>query len=219
MFDIILLAMVAIFIGLRLRSELGKKTGNEPLPPAAPRPVPSDARRIGGSATSTGNADPEVVTVVELEGDPALRSAYQKIRRADPSFDLTTFMAGAQSAYGMILEAFWSGDRDTLKGFLDESVLNQFSAAIDAREKNGLHMENKLIDVNKAEVIAAQLVDRTAEITVHFTAEIVAVTKDGEGRLVEGSLSEAVEVNDRWTFARDTKSREPNWTLVATRAG
>ncbi len=219
MLDIIVLIMVAAFIALRLRSELGKKTGNEPLPPAAPRPVPGDARRGSQVDARPEHREREADTVVELEENPALRKAYQQIRRADPAFDLATFMTGAQAAYGMILEAFWSGDRDTLRDFLDESVLNQFSAAIDAREKNGLQMENKLIDVNSAEVIAAQVNDRTAEITVHFTAEIIAVTKDADGRLVEGNLSESVEVNDRWTFARDTKSRDPNWTLVATRAG
>ncbi|WP_417465672.1 Tim44/TimA family putative adaptor protein [Kordiimonas sp.] len=218
MLDIILLAMLAAFILLRLRSELGKKTGNEPLPPAAPRPSSR-----GGDRT-TVDADYEDVsarndTVIDMEEDPALRKAYQDIRRADSSFDVPTFVGGARAAYEMILEAFWSGDKETLRNFLDDSVYNQFTAAIDAREQNGYRLENRLVDIAEAEVADAKLEGRTAELVVRFKAEIIAVTKDGDGNLIEGNLSEAVEVNDRWTFSRDTKSRDPNWLLVATRAG
>ena len=218
MLDIILLAMLAGFIILRLRSELGKKTGNEPLPPAAPRASGDTARAASRDDTKADGHGADN-NVIDMEEDPALRKGYQQIRRADSSFDLPTFMEGAQAAYEMILEAFWAGDRETLRSFLDDSVYGQFSAALDAREQNGYRVENKLIDVAKAEVISAQLLDRSAELTVHFTAEIVAVTKDADGNLIEGDLSDAVEVNDRWTFARDTRSRDPNWTLVATRAG
>ena len=218
MLDIILLAMLAGFIILRLRSELGKKTGNEPLPPAAPR-APHSGGHGGASSDRGADAPAGEDNVIDMEEDPALRRGYQEIRRADHSFDVPTFMQGARGAYEMILEAFWSGDRDTLRDFLDDSVFKQFSAAIDAREANGYTVENKLIDIDKAEVTKAQMNGRMAEITVHFTAELIAVTKDSDGNLIEGDLSDAVEVNDRWTFARDTKSRDPNWLLVATRAG
>lgn len=217
MLDIILLAMLAAFILLRLRSELGKKTGNEPLPPAAPRPGRDGAR-------ATVDADYEDVsardeTVIDLEEDPALRRGYQDIRRADPSFDVPTFVGGARAAYEMILEAFWSGDKETLRTFLDDSVYSQFTAAIDAREQNGYRLENRLVDVAESNIVEAKLEGKTAELIVSFKAEIIAVTKDSDGNLIEGNLSEAVEVNDSWTFARDTRSRDPNWLLVATRAG
>jgi len=218
MLDIILLAMLAGFIILRLRSELGKKTGNEPLPPAAPR-APSGNGQSQSQADYAADVQERNDTVIDMEEDPAIRRGYQDIRRADHSFDVPTFMQGAQAAYEMILEAFWSGDRQTLRDFLDDSVYNQFSAALDAREANGYRVENKLIEIDKADVIKAQLSGRMAEITVHFKAELIAVTKDKDGNLIEGDLSDAVEVNDRWTFARDTKSRDPNWLLVATRAG
>jgi predicted lipid-binding transport protein (Tim44 family) len=218
MLDIILLAMLAGFIILRLRSELGKKTGNEPLPPAAPR-APSGNGQSQSQADYAADVQERNDTVIDMEEDPAIRRGYQDIRRAHHSFDVPTFMQGAQAAYEMILEAFWSGDRQTLRDFLDDSVYNQFSAALDAREANGYRVENKLIEIDKADVIKAQLSGRMAEITVHFKAELIAVTKDKDGNLIEGDLSDAVEVNDRWTFARDTKSRDPNWLLVATRAG
>ena len=219
MLDIILLAMLAGFIILRLRSELGKKTGNEPLPPAAPRTPSSDGHMPRSAESRQDESYTRDDNVIDMEEDPTVRRGYQDIRKADHSFDVPTFMQGARGAYEMILEAFWSGDRDTLCDFLDDSVFQQFSSAIDAREANGYKVENRLIDIAKAEVTSAKMNGRMAEITVHFTAELIAVTKDSDGHLIEGDLSDAVEVNDRWTFARDTKSRDPNWLLVATRAG
>lgn len=216
MFELVLLAMVAGFILLRLRSELGKKTGNEPLPPAArPAPHTGRGRVIEGEAVDA----PSDAQVIDMQADPAVRKGVQDIRRADPSFDLGTFMQGAKGAYQMILEAFWAGDRDTLRDFLDDQVFAQFEGAISAREQNKLHMENRLLELSSADLVGAQLHGRTAELTLHFKAEIIAVTRDEAGKVVEGDTSDAVQMNDKWTFARDTASRDPNWTLVATRAG
>ncbi|NVJ99304.1 MAG: Tim44 domain-containing protein [Alphaproteobacteria bacterium] len=217
--EIVLLAMVAGFILLRLRSELGKKTGNEPQPPAAGHMRHTHAGQPEESARNHVDIEVGEDTVVDLESNPALRKAFQDIRHADRSFDVGTFLEGAKAAYGMILEAFWKGDKGTLKDFLDDSVYQQFSAAIDQRETNGLTVHNRLLDVTEEDIVDARLNGRMAELTVHFRAEIVAVTKDSDGHVVEGNLSDAVEFNDTWTFARDTKSREPNWTLIGTRAG
>lgn len=218
--EIVLLAMVAAFIFLRLRSELGKKTGNEPLPPAAGRMHPRGSHEsLEDNGRDTVDISVGEDNVIDMEENPALRKAFQDIRHADRSFDVSTFLTGAKAAYGMILEAFWAGDKETLKDFLDDGVLQQFSAAVDLREKDGLVIHNQLLDVTELDIIGAQLVGRVAELTVHFRAEIIAVTKDKDGNVVEGNVSDAVEVNDKWTFARDTKSREPNWALVATRAG
>lgn len=216
-FDIIIMAAVAAFILLRLRAELGKKTGNEPQPPAAGRGGVEHGRTIEGYAEP---ADPaEDVKVIDMEGDPKLRHAYTDIRRKDSSFDPVQFITGAQAAYRMILESFWEGDRETLTGLLDKSVLGQFESAIDAREENELTLENRLIDITGAEVISAELRGNVAELTVHFKSEIVAVTRDKKGNIIEGDASDAVETNDKWTFARDTKSKDLAWTLIATRAG
>jgi predicted lipid-binding transport protein (Tim44 family) len=216
-FDIILVAMVAAFIFLRLRSELGKKTGNEPTPPAANQAELDRLRRERDGYNN--DPEPYEAEVIDLEEDPALRNAYGDIRRQDPSFEVGQFVGGAKSAYGMILEAFWGGDKQTLKDFLDDSVLSRFETAIDGREADGLKIENQLLDVTGVEVVAAELVGKMAQLTVHFTSEIVAVTRDKEGNVVEGDVSNAVEMNDNWTFARNVKSRDPRWTLVATSAG
>lgn len=218
MLDVILIAMVAGFIALRLRSELGKKTGNEPLPPAAGRaPYAQDnAPTIDADAVEVnrGQAD-----VIDLEQDPEVRAGLSDIRGADSYFDAGQFLDGAKSAYQMILEAFWAGDKEALQDFLDDTVLSQFSAAIDQREKDGLTLENRILDVTEAKISAAQLIKRSAEITIDFAAEIIAVTRDADGKLVDGDLSDAIDLSDKWTFARDTRSKDPNWMLIATRAG
>lgn len=218
MLDIILVAMLAGFIALRLRSELGKKTGNEPLPPAAGRSpyAPDNHTTIDADAVDVSNQQADVV---DLAQDPEVRAGLSDIRRADSYFDVGQFLDGAKSAYQMILEAFWAGDKSALKDFLDDTVFSQFSAAIDQREQDGLTLENRILDVTEAKISAAQLIRRQAEITIDFAAEIIAVTRDADGKLVDGDLSDAIDLSDKWTFARDTKSREPNWTLVATRAG
>ncbi|MCJ9429821.1 Tim44/TimA family putative adaptor protein [Kordiimonas marina] len=215
MFEIVLLAMVAAFILLRLRSELGKKTGNEPLPPFARQaPEGPNGHVIEGETVPREAQD----NIIDLTADPKLRRALEDIRRADRSFDPAAFMDGAKSAYQMILEAFWAGDRKTLQEFLDDQVYSQFEGAITAREKNNYKLENRLLEIEKAELVGAQLVDGSAELTVHFKAEVIAITRDQDGNVVEGDVSDAVEMNDKWTFARSTRSRDPNWTLVATRA-
>ncbi len=217
MFEIVLLALVAGFILLRLRSELGKKTGNEPLPPAA-RPAPTSYRDGSVSEPEVVDIEPEQPAPVFV-GDPEVQKGLDAISHADRSFDLPDFLAGAQTAYGMILEAFWAGDRETLKDMLDEQVYAQFESALSAREEKGHVLENKLLDVLDAKLVGAQLLDKTAELAVQLKAEIIAITRDKDGKVVEGNVSDAVEVNDRWTFARDTKSKDPSWMLVATRAG
>lgn len=216
-FDIIIIAMVAGFILLRLRDTLGTKTGNEPMPPA---PGQADLDQLRRERDGYHNErEPLEADVIDLEEDPSLRKAYSDIRTHDRSFDVAQFVTGAKSAYGMILEAFWEGDRQTLRDFLDESVLSRFEAALDAREASGQKVENRLLDITKVDVVAAELVGKMAQLTVHFTSEIVAVTKDSDGKVIEGDASDSVEMNDNWTFARNVKSSDPSWTLVATSAG
>ena len=217
--DLIILAMIAGFILLRLRSELGKKTGNEPEPPLQKRD-----ERAGHSEPLTDlRHDRERETredndILDMEPDPALRRGYQDIRRMDRSFNPADFVQGAGAAYKMILEAFWSGDKATLKDFLDGDIYGQFSSAIDARESDGLTLENSLIAIRETKVNDARLHGSSAEVTVDFKADVLAVTRSADGTVVEGSVSDGVEYNDRWVFARNTKSDDPNWTLVATRA-
>jgi predicted lipid-binding transport protein (Tim44 family) len=216
-FDIIIIAALAAFIFLRLRSELGNKSGSEPLPPAPEqlRPRDNDIDAYGRPVNPENDGN----TVVDMEEDPKLRQVYQNIRRSNRAFAVPQFLAGAEAAYRMILEAFWKGDTATLQDLLSEDVYQQFTSAIDARADAGNEVDNRLIDIDNAEVVDGEVNDRIAELTVKFTSEIIAVTKNSDGDIVEGNASEAITVNDIWSFSKDTRSRDPKWMLVATRAG
>jgi len=213
--DIILLAMVAGFIALRLRSVLGRRTGDESGP--ATDSVPS-GRRMPGEYDQTPGVDAGEPsdTVVRLEADPKLRKGFREIGKADPDFDVDVFLEGAKAVYPIVLDAFWNGDRDTLSQYLSEDVLSEFDAALDARQKAAHAVEGRVVDLTGAEIVEAGMNGGMAEITLRYTAEIVSVTRDSEGSVVEGDVSDTTTVTDVWTFQREAGSDDPNWTLIAT---
>lgn len=215
-FEIILLAMVAAFLGLRLYSVLGKRSGHEQEPvmrqpleerPAAPiiRPAVPDME-----SPSSGPVAGSVAI------DMAAQNGLRAIQNADRQFDGGLFIEGAKSAYGLILEAFWKGDRAALKFLCDTDVYESFSSALDAREKAGHILENRLVRIDEARIVDAHYDHPTARITVQFDADIASLIKDRDGTIVGGSMSDAVEAHDIWTFMRDIKSGDRNWKLDET---
>ena len=150
---------------------------------------------------------------------PAVERGVREIASADSRFDLTAFMDGARGAYEMVLEAFWEGDRETLRDLCDDDVYEGFVAAIDAREEAGETLENTLIRVEETRVHSASMDGRIARIAVLFVADIAAVTRDKDGNVVAGSLDDAIESRDVWTFSRNTASKDPNWILDETDEG
>jgi len=213
--DIILFAMVAGFIILRLRSELGNKTGEEPEPP-----MMNNVNRQSEDSHDVidGELEQSPDNIIPMEGNPALREAFRQIHAADRGFTVDNFIHGAKTVYQMVLESFWSGDRDTLKPYLSEDVYKQFEGAITGREAAGHTLHNKILDIVEISVIDASLKNRIAEISVHFKTEIVAVTRDKDGKAIDGNMSDATILNDKWTFTHDTASNDPSWLLIATRA-
>ncbi|WP_334130043.1 Tim44/TimA family putative adaptor protein [Sneathiella sp.] len=219
--DIILLAAVAGFIFLRLRSVLGRRMGHEQSRPEerAPRPVeghkgnfdekPSDDNVILLGDKKRG-AD------AELFPDTPLHRTFSEIRRLDRNFDPVTFVQGAQAAYEAIVIAFARGDRPTLKMLLSDTVYESFDASITTREERQETMSTDIVAIRGAEITDASLQGRDAEITVRFDAEMITMTKDREGVVVAGDPQPHM-VHELWTFARDLKSRNPNWLLIATR--
>jgi predicted lipid-binding transport protein (Tim44 family) len=209
-FYVILLAMIAAFLALRLYAVLGKRTGHEqPLPkPAEERvAVPPIARTIDVAAEPR-----EAPRAIETGAEAGLRNVIA----ADSSFDVVQFVEGAKQAYRMILEAFWKGDRETLAWLVEDRVRDEFIAAIDAREAAGETLDNRLVSIERATVAEASVEGRVARIAVRFDADIAAVTRDKDGNVVAGSLSDAVETHDLWTFRRELKSDDPNWKLADT---
>jgi len=215
--EIVLLAMVAAFLGLRLYSVLGKRTGHEQEhmprniePRAADQPVQGETKPHVPDIVPAAAAAP--VLVYDSAAEPGMRA----IINADRNFDVGRFVEGAQSAYGMVLEAFWNGEREELKELCDDDVYESFATAIDAREKKGEILDNRLVRIEEARIVDADYDRRIARITIRFDADIAAVVKDKKGKLIGGSLTDAIETHDIWTFMRDLSSANPNWILDET---
>lgn len=212
LFYVVLLAMVALFLALRLYSVLGKRTGHEqqPLPRSADdRPMPVTLPRAPEQAQAAA-------PVINRNIDPRAEQGLRAVIAGESGFDVTQFLNGAQAAYRMTLEAFWKGDEDGLSDLVEADVLAAFAEAIEQRREAGHMLDNRLIRIESARIVDAQVEGREARITVRFDADIAAVTRDAEGQVIAGSLSDAVETHDVWTFARTLKSGDPNWKLVDT---
>ncbi len=230
-FDIttLLFLVVAVIIFLRLRSVLGRRTGNErprydpyqttngngPMAKenvvTLPRPDQRRAKDDGEFAASFEKR----LTNFAPKGSP-LAAKLSEIARRDNDFDPGHFIDGAKVAYEMIVTGFAAGNRKMLKPLLSRDVYESFSAAIAEREKNGETVDFSFVGINKAEIVDAELVGTTAQITVKFISEIISSTRNQAGEVVEGDPKKVREVTDRWTFARDVTSRDPNWKLIAT---
>ncbi|MFN0045716.1 MAG: Tim44/TimA family putative adaptor protein [Sphingorhabdus sp.] len=213
-FTIVLLALVAAFLGLRLYSVLGKRTGHE-QEPVARQPIDNTAPIIrqpllvgdSGSALPKGDSD-----AVEV----AAQSGVRSIANADRSFDLGLFIEGSKSAYKMVLEAYWKGDKEALRFLCDDDVYASFAEAIDGRVARGETLENRLVRIEEVRVVDASLEHPTARVTVRFDADIASLVKDSDGNIIGGSMTDAVETHDIWTFMRDVKSGDRNWKLDET---
>jgi len=210
---IIILALVALFIGLRLYSVLGERTGHEQQPifkPADPDTL-VEPRVNQPSMTPPSAGDAGDMAFLPTAG-PGVRA----ILAADPSFDVARFLEGAKAAYRMILEAYWKGDLETMKSHVDGHVLEAFAGAASQREKEGLTLDNRLVAIEQPVIAEAALDHSVATVTVRFEADIAAVTRNKDSEVVAGSLSDAVQTRDLWTFRRDITARDPNWILVET---
>lgn len=218
--DIIFFAMVAAFLVLRLRSVLGRRTGHE-----QPRPD-----GLGREPAANGEAGRNGDNVIELpdrrrvipEGpqDPytgtAVGAGLTQIRLADPSFDTQKFVQGSKAAFEFILGAYAAGDIKALKPLLSAEVLGNFQHAIEARLRAGETLESELVGVKSADLVEAGMQGREAMIAVRFVSEQVNALRSATGEVLEGDPNRVTEVVDLWTFARDAKSRDPNWRLIAT---
>jgi predicted lipid-binding transport protein (Tim44 family) len=233
---------IAVFIFFRLRSVLGKRTGHQP-PPLDPR----DTKELPGARrTAKGDKDPRdnIVTlprkgakdtqvedagrvvsraqaVVDELAKPGtkLNTGLREIVAADPSFEPGPFLDGAKMAYEMIVTAFADGDRKALRNLLSKEVFEGFSSAIAEREAKGEQVRSTFVGIDSASIVGAELLRSDAQVTVRFVSQIVSSTHAADGTLVDGDPEQVAEVTDVWTFARDVRSKDPNWKLVATEAG
>jgi predicted lipid-binding transport protein (Tim44 family) len=214
-FDIILFAMVAAFLVLRLRSVLGRRTGNEQRrDPFARPPAPGAASDNVVSLPDRGKSaapDPE-------PGPVPLAVGLKQIHSADPAFDENGFVHGARGAFEMIVAAFAAGDTGALRPLLSDDVYDSFNEAIRVRAAQHETHETRIVAIDGVDLVEAGLDGRTAVVTVKFISQQINVTRAADNSIVDGDPEHAVEKTDFWTFARNTRSSDPNWQLVATRS-
>ena len=210
--DILIFAMVAGFLLLRLRRALGRRTGNE-----QPRQLLRDNKKmqdtvvemVGPRGAANGRSDEE---------GPSSGSGLTEVKIADPSFDEKVFLDGAGAAFEIILGAFAKGDKHQLRGLLDDITYQSFLKEIERREGAGERLETTLVTMIRTDITEAKMVGASAQVTVKIVSEQVKVTYNEADEVVAGDASHAATINDVWTFARDTRSKDPNWQLVETRA-
>ena len=225
-FVTIFFLVAAVVIFLQLRSVLGRRTGSE-RPPFDPY-----SKREGAAETDSADRG-KVVTLPRRDGtdedenpfasiDAAaapgtpLNEQLRAVAKADPSFTPKEFANGARMAYEMIVVAFADGDRKTLKNLLSREVYEGFDAAISERESKGEVVRSSFVGIEKADIVGAEVKDSEVNITLRIVSQLISATYDKAGALVDGDAETVAEVNDLWTFARDIRSRDPNWKLIAT---
>ncbi len=234
MFDIytIIFLALAVFIFLRLRSVLGQRTGRErpPYDPYSAREAARPPTNDNVVALPPRAPDTAPKPVIDAEpaadrwkgvaeaGSPAA-AGLDALLAQDASFDPKHFLTGARAAYEMIVTAYAQGDRRALKNLLSKEVYDGFESAIKERETRGEKAETRFVSIDKSDITAADVKVRTAQVTVRFVSQLVSVTHDRDGNVIDGSPDKVTDVTDVWTFARDLSSRDPNWKLVATEAG
>jgi len=198
-----------VFLVLRLRSikfDPFRKRGGEEA---------GDENVIALPARST-NGDTEGEGKAAESGGTPLEQGLTQIKLSDSNFESGSFVKGAKAAFEMVVDAFAKGDTKNLRPLLSNDVYEDFSGPIQIRADNNEMLESMLVGISEAEIIEAELQGETAFITIKFVSEQINVTRNAEGEVVDGDPGEVTTVTDIWTFARNTRSRDPNWTLVAT---
>lgn len=213
--QLIVLAGIALFLILRLKSVLGTREGFE-----KPKETVSRSTRSTKGARDfeviEGGVDHDIAAHVEV--DSSTGRALSAMKRAEPGFSVNEFLTGARSAYEIILMAFENGDQEELKNFLSEDVYTSFTDVIETRNEEGLHVDASFIGLRELKLTDANFDEKTneGEITIKFVGELTSVVRDIAGEIIEGSPEEVKKQKDVWTFARIMGSDDPNWQLVAT---
>ncbi|MCB2059441.1 MAG: Tim44/TimA family putative adaptor protein [Novosphingobium sp.] len=222
--EIVILAMIAAFLGLRLYSVLGRRAEHEEEPIQGRFDNQAGAPGAARAPASRDTAEPQPFNPALRPRDypaatPIVERGLREIAAADRLFDAFAFLDGSREAYRMILEAFWNGDKEELRLLCDSEVYESFCNAIDARNEAGESLDNRLVRIEDAAIVDASLDAGVSRITVRFRSDIAAVTRDADGNVIAGSLNDAIEAIDVWTFSRHVRSADPDWLLEETDEG
>lgn len=227
-FGTIFFLVAAVVIFFQLRNVLGRRTGSErpPFDPyTASRTRDKDAVQAPENVVSLPRkrapgepAAPDAYAAIDAFAKPGtdLNKGLRAIRDNDPAFEPKGFVDGAKMAYEMIVMAYADGDRKTLKNLLSREVYDGFVAAIGDREEKSEKIQSSFVGIDKADIVSAEMKGGEANVTLRIVSELISATRDKAGAVIDGDPETVAEVKDVWTFARDTRSRDPNWKLVAT---
>ncbi|GIX12267.1 MAG: preprotein translocase subunit Tim44 [Paracoccaceae bacterium] len=218
MIQILVLAAIALFLVLRLRSVLGTRDGFEPGDqPQAPAP---DMLSSPAEADPDGASDPEDDIPADIPPGSPVHAALMAMKAAEPGFSVTRFLRGARQAYEMIVIGYENGDLSEVRDFMSPEVAEGFEEAIARRREAGLTVEAEFVGLRDLRITDARFDPGTgvAEITLRFTAELTSVVRNAQGEVVEGEPGRIRRQTDHFTFERRMGSDDPNWTLVATGA-
>jgi len=225
--DILIFAAIAAFLIYRLNGVLGTKNGNErqrpnPFTPAEQQRKPAvempQVRTVPPPLPVMTPAALEAVVDAEANRDGRVEQGLQDIRSADPYFEINSFMQGARYAFELVVTAYARGDLAAIKPLVSPKLYNDFAAGVKAREAAGHTVDLTLHRVAQARVVEAHLGGAMAYVTVDFEVEESSVTRDRAGQIVEGNPDSLFTIRDVWTFTRDTRTTDPNWILIETRA-
>jgi predicted lipid-binding transport protein (Tim44 family) len=215
-FDIILFALVAVFLVLRLRAVLGRRTGHERRRPPLIRQAEPTGEKVVAFGRRNETAPPPPITRPPAD---AVAAGLNRIRGVDPNFDPVEFLNGARVAFEMIVGAFAAGDKAQLRPLLADEVYTPFVAAIDERNAARETLETRIVQLKRLDIVEAELAGHIARVTVTFVSEQINLLRAHDGSVVDGDPDHPIEKTDFWTFARDTRSPDPNWMLTATASG
>ena len=211
--QLLVLAGIAIFLILRLRSVLGTREGFE-----KPRVETNKSSKRSQPEFDVieGGPDPDITDYVDAESDTA--AALTAMKADDRTFNVREFLRGARGAYEMILTGFEKGDLAEIKPFLADDVYDAFAGVVEAREKDGLNVDFTFVGISETTLVDAEYDadSKDAEVSVRFLSESTSVVYDKGGDQIEGSPTEVKKQRDVWTFGRKMGTGDPNWFLVAT---
>lgn len=211
--QLLVLAGIAIFLILRLRSVLGTREGFEK--PRVQAPTPS-RRSTPDLEVIEGGPDPDVTDYVDADSDAA--AALTAMKAADRTFNVREFLRGGRGAYEMILTGFEKGELAEIKPFLSDDVYDAFAGVVESRADQGLSVDFTFVGISETTLVDAEFDEATneAEISIKFIAESTSAVYDKGGDLIEGSATDIKKQRDIWTFGRTMGTGDPNWFLVAT---
>lgn len=219
--DIIIIALIAGFILLRLRSVLGQKTGNDSQSIFKKPDIAAEkVINLSGKALKPQLKEEEDKEISDEYfddiKDEKIAKTLKAIKDKDEHFSATEFLKGAEMAFEMVFDGFAKGDKDPLKMLLSNDLYKQFESEVEARKDQDSKADSTLVSVSAEDIISAKIQKNKVQIGVTFKSEQINIVRDKDDKIIEGNPSDVSVMQDEWVFERDISSKNPNWKIIDT---